>query len=438
MMPMIVSASQSPTRAWHSTPAGRSTLVHPVGAVAPPGMATTHRVGSLAVGPRARSASMRAAMACVHFQGVAVVRAGDAGLGQAACPERINLASFGSGQGVGRDGMTVAGWSCRDWGDHRAPVASTPPGNRAGPHGATGSAAGLTIMVGLTGPVDAHDMSGEGRIAVVTAFAPEQDAILSDLELQAVEAINGVEFYLGTLEGRNVVLFQSGIGMVNAAMTMQLALDIYPINAVIVSGTAGGVDPSLDIGDVVIADRWGQYLEVLIARKVEEDWAPVPFFEYPYVNFGMLFPRSLTVTREGSTEPETRFWFPVHAGLFAAAGRATSGLELEHCIDESRCLEHVPKVVFGGTGVSGGAFVGNAEFRDCAFGTFAARVLDMESAAVAHVAWANTVPFIAIRSLADLAGGSDQANQVETFMGLATRNAATIVKVLLRKMRGVE
>ena len=48
----------------------------------------------------------------------------------------------------------------------------------------------------------------------------------------------------------------------------------------------------------------------------------------------------------------------------------------------------------------------NAAFRSYTFETFGARVPDMESAAVAHVAWANRVPFIAMRSLSDLAGGS--------------------------------
>ena len=56
----------------------------------------------------------------------------------------------------------------------------------------------------------------------------------------------------------------------------------------------------------------------------------------------------------------------------------------------------------------------------------------MERAAVAHVAWANRGPFIAIRSLSDLAGGSEQRNQLEVFFRLAAGNAAAVVKVLLR------
>ena len=46
--------------------------------------------------------------------------------------------------------------------------------------------------------------------------------------------------------------------MVNAAMTTQLALDRFNVSAIIVDGIAGGVDPSLAIGDVVVPDRWGQ------------------------------------------------------------------------------------------------------------------------------------------------------------------------------------
>ena len=88
-----------------------------------------------------------------------------------------------------------------------------------------------------------------------------------------------------------MVLFLSGISVVNAAMTVQLALDHFAIERIVFSGIAGGVDPGLNIGDVVIADRWGQYLEMLFAREVEDGgWMTMPFFEYPYANFGMMFP----------------------------------------------------------------------------------------------------------------------------------------------------
>ena len=163
-----------------------------------------------------------------------------------------------------------------------------------------------------------------------------------------------------------------------------------------------------------------------------DGWSKPPFFEYPHGNYGMMFPRSVTVLRAGLDAPETRFWFPVDASLLERARIAADAVSLERCTAENACLGHEPRIVVGGPGVSGGAFVDNAAFRTWTFETFGARVLDMESAAVAHVAWANGVPFIAVRSLSDLAGGSQQGNQLEVFFRLAAGNAAAVVRALLR------
>ena len=298
-----------------------------------------------------------------------------------------------------------------------------------------GLAALLLLAALAPQSADAHAIRDETpRTAVVSAFAPELAILQGELEGASVQSVNGVAFSTGTLEGREVVLFLSGISVVNAAMTVQLALDHFAIERIVFSGIAGGVDPGLNIGDVVIADRWGQYLETLFAREVEDGWMTMPFFEYPYANFGMMFPRSVTVLRAGAEQPETRFWFPVDEALLASAGSAANDASLARCTAGDRCLEKAPRIVVGGSGVSGGAFIDNAAFRTWAFETFGARVLDMESAPVAHVAYANDVPFIAVRSLADLAGGGEGANQMEVFLGLAAGNAASVVKALLRAM----
>ena len=282
-------------------------------------------------------------------------------------------------------------------------------------------------------PAAAHELEDDsGRTAVVSAFAPELALLREEMEDPERRSVNGVEFVSGRLEGRDVVLFLSGISVVNAAMTVQLALDHYPVERIVFSGIAGGVDPGLAIGDVVVPDRWGQYLEVVLARESEKGWSRPPFFQYPFSNFGMSFPRSVSVQRAGAGAPETRFWFPVNEALLARARVACADLVLERCTPENACLARAPRIVIGGPGVSGSAFVDNADFRTYTFETFGARVLDMESAAVAHVAWANGVPFIAVRSLSDLVGGSEHGNQLEVFFRLAAGNAATVVKALLR------
>jgi adenosylhomocysteine nucleosidase len=249
------------------------------------------------------------------------------------------------------------------------------------------------------------------RIAVASAFEPEWTVLKSELREPTEHMINGRSFITGKLAGRDVVLFLSGISMVNAAMNTQIALDRFSLSAIVFSGIAGGVDPTLNIG-----------------------FAIPPWMEKgDFAAYGMMFPRPIGVTREGGAL-ENRFWFASDKSLLAVARRVAGKVALAGCADEKTCLSHKPKIIVGGNGVSGQAFVDNAKFREYVSATFHATVLDMESAAVAHVAYANGVPFLAVRSLSDLAGGGSGANEVMTFFALASRNSAMVVEAILREM----
>ena len=265
------------------------------------------------------------------------------------------------------------------------------------------------------------------RLAVIGAFAPELEALLARTEVERTVEQNGVTFSLGKLAGRDVVVFASGVSMVNAAMTTQLALDKFRVEAVIVDGIAGGVDPNLDIGDVVVPAQWGQYLEAIFARETDKGFAPPPWAELPFPNFGMIFPQNVDIRRKGSAEPESKFWFAADAAMLDAASKIVDSVELKSCSAENACLPTPPRIVVGGNGVSGQAFVDNAKFRDFTAATFQAQVLDMETAAIATVAYANGVPFIGFRSLSDLAGGGPGENEMETFMTVAAENAAAVL-----------
>ena len=107
---------------------------------------------------------------------------------------------------------------------------------------------------------------------------------------------------------------------------------------------------------------------------------------------------------------------------------------MTHGLGTGECLPHDPQVVIGGNGVSGPTFVDNAAYREWAWTTFRADALDMETAAVAHVAYENRVPFIAFRSLSDLAGGGTGANEMRTFGKLAADNSATVVIEYLKAL----
>jgi adenosylhomocysteine nucleosidase len=285
------------------------------------------------------------------------------------------------------------------------------------------------LLAHLALPLRAADrLDAVPRVAVISAFEPEWKVLKQSLGDAKSHTVNGVEFVTGTLSGRNVVLFLSGISMVNATMTTQLALDRFDVTSIVVTGIAGGVDPSLQIGDVTVAARWGQYLEAVFAREVDGKFQPPPWAKTPFANYGMIFPSEVWA-RTASGEAR-RFWFDADPGMLAAAGRI-GATELKRCTAEQACLPDAPRVVVGGNGVSGAAFVDNAAFREYVFKTFEAHVLDMESAAVAMVAYANGLPFIAFRSLSDLAGGSEEGNQIRTFFQLASDNSAVVVQRFL-------
>lgn len=287
----------------------------------------------------------------------------------------------------------------------------------------------LAIAAAISGIASAA-IAQEGAkpvIAVMSAFPPEWISLQEDLQGAGTQTINGVEFITGQLEGKDVVLFLSGVSMVNAAMTTQLALDHFDIQAIVFSGIAGGVDPSLNIGDVVVAGQWGQYLETVMARKTDDGFAIPGFMESPFPNYGMIFTRETTVASDRG-EAEAHFWFPVDAELAAIAAQVAETTDLAECNADNACLSHAPVIRIGGNGVSGSSFVDNAGLREWIFDTFEAQVVDMESAAVAQVAWANQVPFIAFRSLSDLAGGGEGENEMGVFMSLAAENSAQVVK----------
>ena len=89
----------------------------------------------------------------------------------------------------------------------------------------------------------------------------------------------------------------------------------------------------------------------------------------------------------------------------------------------------------GGNGVSGPTFVDDAAYRDWVWDTFAPDGFDMETAAVGHVAYANGVPYLGIRSISDMAGANPNENRVESFAPIAARNAAIVVRALLADLR---
>jgi adenosylhomocysteine nucleosidase len=272
------------------------------------------------------------------------------------------------------------------------------------------------------------------RLAIVSAYAPELEALKAEAKIERVVVLNGRSVYVGTLAEHKVLLTLSGVSMVNAAMTTQALIDQFRVQGILFSGIAGGVNPGLNIGDVVTPARWSEYQENLFARETAPHvFTPPSWFQVTLPAYGMMFPEDVDIcTVHGPPDQESAVvWFPVDSTMLKIATRIAGTVTLDRCTPDGVCLDKTPVVRPGGSGVSGPTFVDNAAYREYAWATWEANALDMESAAVAHVATVNGTPFIVFRSLSDLAGGGSGENQIDTFFQLAANNSAKVLAAFL-------
>jgi adenosylhomocysteine nucleosidase len=277
------------------------------------------------------------------------------------------------------------------------------------------------------------------RTAIISAYAPELEAFKAQATIQRTVVLNGRSVYIGDLGGHKVVMTLSGVSMVNAAMSTQALIDHFRIKQIVFSGIAGGVNPDLSIGDVVVPKQWAEYQENLFARETAPGvYTPPSWFQVTLPNFGMMFPQTVGVTTvSGQPDQESEVeWFPVDSKMLAVAQQAAGSVTLDKCTPQEVCLTEDPIIKVGGNGVSGPTFVDNAAYRDYAWATWEPDSLDMESAAVAHVATVNGVPFIVFRSLSDLAGGGPGENEIGTFFQLAANNSAKVMLAFMKALPG--
>ncbi len=211
----------------------------------------------------------------------------------------------------------------------------------------------------------------------------------------------------------------------------------FPASQCTISGVAGSVDPDLSIGDVIVPSRWAKYDETTYLRETEPGVFTAPFPGVrPLVSpYGFMGTRGTRIATSDDPEPAPRLWFDTDADLLSIADTASAAAHLQQCDQEGLCLPAQPDFRIGGTGVSGSVFMDNSAYRDYLHETFDAQVVEMETAAIAMVAYSNEVPFIAFRSVSDLAGGGDATrNEIRAFEHLAARNSAALVIAFLEHL----
>ena len=201
-------------------------------------------------------------------------------------------------------------------------------------------------------------------------------------------------FYKGSHDKHELILVQSGLGKVNAAVVSTLLIEKFECELLLFSGVAGGIDPGIEIGEVIIGESLIQY------------------------DYGTLKNRELLPFRPGSIPT------------------GESKNELEYSLDPK--IKHKIKVslpnVLMGIILTGDVFLQCEETQKELFEKYGAQAIDMEGAAVAQVAEQFGIPAIVVRCLSDLAG-ADSQKLSSKFLNMAAKRsfntAQRILKVLL-------
>ena len=194
--------------------------------------------------------------------------------------------------------------------------------------------------------------------------------------------ISNLKFYEGKLCSKDIVLVESGIGKVNAAISTTLLISQFKVEKIIFTGVAGAVNPEIKVTDIVIGTdlvesdmdvtAGGNYKLGEIPRMKSSNFKADPYL------FNLA--ESVAIKLFGSDK--------VHKGRI----------------------------------ISRDEFVASSEKVNKLREIFSAECVEMEGAAVAHVCEVMNIPFIVIRSISDKA--DDEAGMsFDEFVKIAARNS---------------
>ncbi|MBM7664377.1 adenosylhomocysteine nucleosidase [Solibacillus kalamii] len=228
-------------------------------------------------------------------------------------------------------------------------------------------------------------------IAVIGAMEQEVELLRGALQNTKTETIASSEYTTGTYEGKEVVLLKSGIGKVNAAMSTTILLEKFNPKVVINTGSAGGFDAALKVGDIVISD------------EVRHHDVDVTAFGY---EIGQM------------------------AGMPAAYKSDENLMEVaKQAVKEVG--EHNYSV---GLICSGDVFMSNPERVEAVRKDFPTmKAVEMEAAAVAQVCHQFNTPFVVIRALSDIAG-QESSMSFDEFLPVAAKHSTEIVLNAITKL----
>jgi adenosylhomocysteine nucleosidase len=226
------------------------------------------------------------------------------------------------------------------------------------------------------------------KIGIIGAMLEEVELLQQKMIVEKMVRRAGIQFIEGSFCGKAIVVCKSGVGKVNAAMCTQALIDFYEVEAVIFTGVAGALDPSLNIGDIVISSDCMQHDVDVTALGFSR--GKIPFQETSiFVSDSYL----------------SKFAYDASVKLF-------------------------PDKVKLGRVLSGDQFIASRDKVEELFKELDGICTEMEGAATAQVCMTNQIAFVIIRSMSDKANGSAPDNFAE-FMKQAALHSYQIVEEML-------
>ena len=225
----------------------------------------------------------------------------------------------------------------------------------------------------------------EKYIGIITAIDEELNAIKDIMKDITEERIYDLIFYKGKINNKKVMLVKCGVGKVNSARATQILTDKFNLEYVINTGSAGGLNNKLQIGDIVVG-----------TKLVQHDFNTMPFGnERGYIS-------------------ETGKFFESDIDL------------INRCkeIKIQNLTVHIGKIA------SGDIFCTEVKMKEKIQKEFDCDCVEMEGAAIAQVCFLNKIPFVVIRSISDIPNENNNID-FEKFIKVASKNCAEFVRKLV-------
>ena len=228
------------------------------------------------------------------------------------------------------------------------------------------------------------------KLAIMGAMQEEIEPLLAHFkDVNVVEYANN-KFYEVSYNGLEIVIAYSKIGKVFASLTASTMIEKFGCDTLLFSGVAGGINPKLQIGDLIIADKLCQHDLDITA------------FGHPhgFVPGGKVF---IETTKE----------------LRDVAIKVANENNLK---------------VIEGTIATGDQFVHSTERKQFIENTFNADALEMEGASVAVVCDALNVPFFILRAISDTAD-MDAGFDFDEFLKSSAKNSADYLIKIVKELK---